>query len=161
MNETRLSYVDHNALRFNQSMVISFSLAGFLLDQAWLVGILALVMAAGTVFGKPGFTPLYRGFVRLNWLKTDRIFDNPEPHRFAQGFGAAVLITGLAFLLSGFSWIGWALVWLVIGLAALNLFGGFCMGCAMYYWLARLSLPGFDKQPPEGTIPGMRPRAGN
>jgi hypothetical protein len=33
------------------------------------------------------------------------------------------------------------------------------MGCAMYYWLGRLKVPGFVKSPPEGTFPGMRPKA--
>ncbi|NIR66585.1 MAG: DUF4395 domain-containing protein [Gammaproteobacteria bacterium] len=158
MDRTKLRNVDHNALRMNQAMIILMSLIGFLLDWIWLIAILALVMVFGTIVGKPGFSPLYGIFVRFNLLNPDRIHDNPEPHRFAQGFGAGVLIISLGFLLTGFSLVGWALVWLVIALAALNLFGGFCMGCAMYYWLARLSVPGFDKQPPQDTIPGMRPR---
>ena len=53
-----------------------------------------------------------------------------------------------------------ALLVLVAALAALNAFGGFCVGCAVYYWLARFNLPGFGKQPPNGTFPGMKPRAG-
>jgi hypothetical protein len=54
--------------------------------------------------------------------------------------------------------LGWSLVWLVIALAALNLFAGFCVGCAVYYWLARLNVPGFAQHPPAGTLPGMRPK---
>jgi hypothetical protein len=54
--------------------------------------------------------------------------------------------------------LGWALAWLVIALAALNLFLGFCAGCAIYYWLHRLNVPGFVKAPPDGTLPGMRPK---
>jgi hypothetical protein len=50
------------------------------------------------------------------------------------------------------------LVWLVAALAALNAFGGFCVGCAIYYWLGKLHMPGFTKAPPAGTFPGMRPR---
>ena len=42
---------------------------------------------------------------------------------------------------------------------ALNLFAGFCAGCAVYYWLNRLQVPGFARTPPPGTFPGMRPRA--
>jgi len=54
--------------------------------------------------------------------------------------------------------LGWGLVWVVIALAALNLFGAFCVGCAVYYWLNRLKVPGFVKSPPAGTFPGMRPK---
>jgi hypothetical protein len=39
------------------------------------------------------------------------------------------------------------------------LFVGFCAGCALYYWLGRLSVPGFIKSPPQETFPGMRPKA--
>ena len=49
---------------------------------------------------------------------------------------------------------GWVLSWLVIVLAALNLFVGFCAGCAVYYWLHRLQVPGFSKTPPAGIFPG-------
>jgi hypothetical protein len=39
--------------------------------------------------------------------------------------------------------LGWALSWIVVALAALNLFAGICVGCLMYYWLNRLGVPGF------------------
>ena len=47
----------------------------------------------------------------------------------------------------------------VVALAALNAFGGFCVGCAMYYWLGILKVPGFTKTPPGGITPGMKPKA--
>ena len=40
-----------------------------------------------------------------------------------------------------------------------NAFGGFCAGCAVYYWLAKLNVPGFTKIPPAGFFPGMKPKA--
>jgi hypothetical protein len=85
--------------------------------------------------------------------------DHPEPHRFAQTFGSVVLLAGSGLLFLGLAGIGWGLTWLVIALAALNLFGGFCVGCAMYYWLNRMQVPGFYKSPPPETRPGMRPGA--
>jgi hypothetical protein len=91
-------------------------------------------------------------------VKPDVLADNPEPHRFAQGFGAVVLAAGAIALFAGLPLLGWSLVWLVIALAALNLFAGFCAGCAVYYWLNRLNVPGFVQSPPEGTFPGMRPK---
>ena len=62
-------------------------------------------------------------------------------------------------LVAGMATVGWGLVWLVIVLAALNLFVGFCVGCALYYWLGRLAVPGFIQSPPQETFPGMRPKA--
>ena len=54
--------------------------------------------------------------------------------------------------------IGWVILTACVFAVALNLFLGFCAGCAVYYWLARLNLPGFAKAPPPGTFPGMRPK---
>jgi hypothetical protein len=70
-----------------------------------------------------------------------------------------VLLIGVVALFVGAPIEGWALVWLVIALASLNLFVGFCAGCAVYYWLGKLHLPGFVKTPPAGTFPGMRPKS--
>jgi hypothetical protein len=154
-----LKPVDHSALRTNQAVIIGLSLLAFVFDLNWLAGFVSVVMLLGTLVGKPGFGFVYRqGLKRLGWVKADVIFDNPEPHRFAQGFGGAVLLGGTIALFLGASGFGWGLVWLVIGLAALNLFGGFCVGCAMYYWLGRVNMPGFVKSPPEGVAPGMRPK---
>jgi hypothetical protein len=69
------------------------------------------------------------------------------------------MAAGSISLFLGATALGWILVWIVIALAALNAFGGFCVGCAMYYWLARLNVPGFTKTPPAGIFPGMKPKA--
>ncbi len=153
------SQVDHSALRTNQAVIIILNLAAFILGQPWLAGLVAAIMAIGTILGVPGFGFLYTRFLRpRGWVRPDILEDNPEPHRFAQGFGAAVLGAGVAGLYLGAVIPGWILVWLVIALAGLNLFVGFCAGCMVYYWLSRLSVPGFVKSPPEGTFPGMRPK---
>jgi len=152
--------VDHAALKANQIAIILLSLLAFILSLPWIAFGTAIVMALGTIFAKPGFFPVYAGISRpLGWAKPDIIKDNPEPHRFAQGFGTVVLLGGSAALFSGLSGLGWSLVWLVIVLASLNAFAGFCAGCFVYYQLARLSLPGFSKKPPEGTFPGLKPGA--
>jgi hypothetical protein len=93
-------------------------------------------------------------------LKPDVLHDNPEPHQFSQLLGFIFLTSGSLAVYLGASLLGWGLVWLVIALAALNAFGGFCVGCALYYWLARFNIPGFTKMPPAGTIPGMKPKIG-
>jgi hypothetical protein len=154
-----LQKVDHSALRTNQAMIIGLLLAAFVAGSAWLAGLVMLVMAYGTLRRQPGFKIVYTGLLKpRGWVKPDVINDNSEPHVFAQGFGAVVLLGAVAALFGGLPALGWGLVWLVIALAALNLFVGFCAGCAVYYWLNRLRLPGFVKAPPPGTWPGMRPK---
>lgn len=154
-----LQQVDHAALRTNQAFIIGLSLAAFIANLAWLAGLVGLAMLVGTLLKAPAFAFVYRGWLKpLGWLRPEVIADNPEPHRFAQGFGAAVELAAFALLLAGAAVAGWALVWLVIFLAGLNLFVGFCAGCAVYYWLNRLGVPGFAKAAPSGTFPGLRPK---
>jgi hypothetical protein len=155
-----LTKVDHASLRTNQAVIILLVLAAFIFNQPWLVVLTSLAMLLGTALKRPGFGFVYQSFLKPNhWVKPDILQDNPEPHRFAQGFGGVVLVLSAVALFFGASPLGWALAWLVIGLASLNLFAGFCAGCAVYYWLHRLNVPGFVKTPPAGTFPGMRPKA--
>ena len=160
MAEAQLRKVDHSALRVNQAIIILAMLVGFIVNEPWVVAGVALVMILGTAIGRPGFFFVYTGFLKPTRLVKPHVLqDNPEPHRFAQGFGGIVAAGGAASLLLGATVAGWALAWLVIVLAALNLFVGFCAGCAVYYWLNRVRVPGFSKAPPVGTFPGMRPRS--
>ncbi len=156
----QLQNVDHSAIRTNQATIIALLLIAFILNISWLVAVVALVMLIGTFLRRPGFAMvLYARLLKpLGWVRPDVLKDNPEPHLFAQGFGGLVLVISTLGFLLGSAALGWVLAWLVIALAALNLFGGFCVGCAVYYWLHRLNVPGFIKSPPEGTFPGMRPR---
>jgi hypothetical protein len=155
----QLRKVDHTALRVNQAVIILLLLAAFVLNAPPLVAFVALVMLVGTTIARPGFLFLYIGALRpLGIVKPDVLSDNPEPHRFAQGFGGIVAAGSAAALILGSPAAGWLLSWLVVVLAALNLFVGFCAGCAVYYWMNRLHAPGFAKAPPAGTAPGMRPR---
>ena len=156
----QLAKVDHSAMRVNQASIILGLLAAFVFDVPWLAGAVAVIMLVGTAIGKPGFFLLYTGILRpAGIVKPDVLADNPEPHRFAQGFGGVVAALSAALLFLGAPAAGWALAWLVIVLAGLNLFAGFCTGCAVYYWLNRMQVPGFSKAPPAGTFPGMRPKA--
>jgi hypothetical protein len=152
--------VDHSALKTNQIIIIALSILAFILNQWWLAAFVALVMGIGSALKVPGFGFVYKSILKpRGWMKPDVLDDNPEPHRFAQFLGFLFMTGGSIALFLGSSVLGWSLVWLVAALAALNAFGGFCVGCAVYYWLARLGLPGFAKQPPAGTFPGMKPKA--
>lgn len=154
-----LKPIDHARLATHQASLIYLLVLAFILNAPLLVGVVSLLMLAGAAVGHPGFGWVYTRLLRpLGWVRPDVLLDNPEPHRFAQGFGGVVTLASVLALLGGLSVLGWALAWLVVGLAALNLFGGFCVGCAVYYWLNRLRVPGFVKAPPAGTFPGLRPR---
>lgn len=151
--------IDHSALKVNQLLIISLNLLAFIFNLPGLVVLVAVVMLAGTLWGVPGFGVVYQRLLkRAGWVKPDILLDNPEPHRFAQGLGGVFMAGASLALFLGASFLGWGLVWLVTGLAALNVFGGFCAGCMAYYWLNRLGAPGFHKSPPDGALPGMRPK---
>ena len=158
-NAEVLQKVDHSALRVNQAFIIGLNIIAFIINGPWLAALVTLLMGIGTLLRLPGFGFIYKYALKpSSVVKPDVIEDNPEPHRFAQGFGAVVMFGAIVALFSGAATLGWSLVWLVVALAALNLFAGFCVGCAVYYWLNRLGLPGFAKAPPQDVFPGMRPR---
>jgi hypothetical protein len=154
-----LRKIDHSALASSQATIVLCNLLAFILDWPWLAALVTAVMLLGTLTGRPGFGFVYTLLLKpLKLVRPHILSDNPEPHRFAQGFGGTVMLAASLLLFFGQPFPGWALVWLVAALAALNAFGGFCVGCFFYYWLGRLGLPGFGKQPPVGTFPGRRPK---
>jgi len=151
--------IDHSAFKVSQVMIILLNLLAFILNAPWLALMVTLFMLLGTLLKVPGFGFVYKVALQpLGWIKPHVLPDHPEPHRFAQGFGGVVMAVGSLLLFLGSSALGWGMVWLVTALAALNAFGGFCVGCAVYYWLSRLHVPGFRQSPPPGAFPGMRPK---
>lgn len=148
-----LRSVDHSALRVNQTFIIGLLIVAFIANSPPLVALVALVMLLGTAVPQAAlFKLVYRRLLRpAGLVKPNVIADNPEPHRFAQGFGGLVLVMAVIALLVGPTWSGWAMVWLVVALAGLNLFLGFCAGCFLYYQLNKFNVPGFDRSPVEST----------
>jgi hypothetical protein len=132
--------VDRTALRFNQAAIITLLVLGFVLDQAWLVGVVAAVMVFGTITPALAlFQRFYRELLKpAGILKADVHAEDPAPHRFAQGLGGAMLVGAGLALLFGAAVVGWALALVVIVLAAVNLLFGFCAGCFMFFQLQRL-----------------------
>lgn len=158
MPEQTLQKIDHNAIRTNQIIVIILNITAFIFDQPWLAAIVALVMLTGVLRGKPGFDFVYKLILLpTKVIKPNILNDHAEPHQFAQLLGGIFTGVGAVLLLIQIIIPGWILIWLVVALAALNAFGGFCVGCAIYYWLGRFIIPGFSKTPPDGTIPGRKP----
>ena len=133
-------HVDRTALRVNQAFIIGLLALAFLFDQPWLVAFVFAVMAIGTAFPPAAlFQRIYRDVLRpAGLLKPDVQDEDSAPHRFAQGMGAGVLLIATVALFAGALAIGWGLSFVVIALAAVNLFFGFCAGCFVYFQLQRL-----------------------
>ncbi len=151
--------VDHSAMRVHQSVLIIFLVVGFLINQPLLIVFSCAVMLGGAlIMRKPGFAFIYASILKPSGLvKPDIVQDNREPHLFAQVVGGVFLLAASIASFAGLNTLSWILSWIVTALAALNLFAGFCVGCAMYYWLHHLNVPGFQRSAPQGTFPGMRP----
>ncbi len=138
--------VDRSALRTNQVFIIVLNVVAFALGMdrggQWLVLFVGGVMAIDTAIPGTGpFMLFYRRVLKpRGLLRSDVRAEDPTPHRFAQGLGAAFLLGSFAFLVGGLEVVGWALSWIVIGLALVNLTVDFCAGCFVYLQLGRLGL---------------------
>ncbi len=149
---TELDIVDRSALKFNQIAIIVLSLIGYLFNQPILPAFVALVLLVGTARPELAlFKQTYARVVKpLELMRPEPVEDIRASHEFAQLLGGAVLLAGTIFLFSGSSHTGWVLAWVVILLAAANLFFGFCAGCFVYFQLGRLGVPGFRPRPETG-----------
>ena len=134
--------VDQSALKFNQASIILLLVLAFLFNAAWLVAFVAAVMLVGTLWPEAGlFKQIYARWLKpAGLLKPNVVDDDPQPHLFAQGLGGIFLVLSAAALWLGAPVAGWALAAMVIVLAALNLFLGFCLGCFIYYQLGRVGV---------------------
>jgi hypothetical protein len=130
------------ALRVHQALIVLFIVAGYILNLPVLVMFVAAVMLIGTLVPRAAlFQQAYRQILRpAGLLRPDLHDEDPAPHRFAQGVGSGFLIAAtLAFTL-GAAGVGWILAAIVAVLAAVNLLFGFCVGCFVYFQLARAGL---------------------
>ena len=135
--------VDTHLGKFSQGCVVALAGLAFLFSQPVIVLIAAAALALSALL--PAASPfrlLYRGVVLPLHLWQPRVVeDDPAPHRFAQGVGAAFLIAAtIVLLLTQATVAGWILDLIVFALAAINLTIGFCAGCLVYYYLGRMGL---------------------
>jgi len=137
-----MSKVDHNAIKFNQVSLTIITIVAFLADAPWLVGVLALVLAASTAWPQWGlFRLIYqRAALPLGLLRPNLREDEQAPHRFSQGVGAAFLALSWITLQADAVVLGWVLNLLVAVLAMVNVVFDFCAGCFVYYQLRRVGL---------------------
>jgi len=140
---------DHSVLKVGQVCIMGLNLLAFVLGYvlgvrgAWLlVPLVGIVMALGVVSRELNlFRRLYLGVLKPSGIVKPRVHqEDPTPHVFAQGVGAAFLgLSTLAFVL-GLGPAGWVLSWIVIVLAFVNFAFDFCVGCQVYFQLDRMKL---------------------
>lgn len=147
--DVRVPRVDQSAIKVSQATMIGLLLVAFVVDVWPLVLVVAILNFLGVLNPKLDlYRHLYfRVLGPLGWVKSNVLTDHPEPHRFAKGVGAALAAVASLFLGLGLATVGWVLVWVLILLAGLNLFVGFCLGCFVYYQFSRLGVPGFEHSP--------------
>lgn len=139
----RAPRVDTHFSKFSQGGVVVLTGLAFLLSQPVIVLIAAAMLALSALVPVASpFRLLYRGVVIPLHLWQPRIVeDDPAPHRFAQGVGAAFLIAAsLVLFFTKATVLGWVLDLIVFALAGINLTIGFCAGCLVYYYLGRIGL---------------------
>jgi len=133
--------VDTHLAKFSQATVVVLTGLAFLFNQPIIVVIAAICLGLSALVPVASpFRLLYRGVVLpLHLLKPRIVEDDPAPHRFAQGIGAAFLLASLLVLyLTKATVVGWSLDIIVFILSAINLTVGFCASCFVYYHLGRL-----------------------
>jgi len=139
---TGISRVDRTALKINQGSIVTLLVISFALKLEWLVALVSLVMIIGTVVPSAGaFKLLYAHLLRpLGIVHPDIVEEDNVQHLFAQGLGGAFLAVSFYYLtVAGSPVIGWALAFLVVVLAFVNLTVNFCVGCYLYLRLRRIS----------------------
>jgi Domain of unknown function (DUF4395) len=140
---TSVPRVDTHLAKFSQACTVLLSGLAFLLNQPMIVVIAAIILLVSAL--APSISPfrlLYRYVVvSLHLIRPRIVEDDPAPHRFAQGVGAAFLIaSSVLLLLTSATAVGWALDLIVFVLAGINLTVGFCAGCFVYYHLGRMGV---------------------
>jgi hypothetical protein len=120
--------VDGTALKVNQAGIIATLLLAFLLSALtplaiWLVPLLALVMLLGAWQPRFGlFRQVYHAVLKpAGLLRPAPRRESPRPHAFAQLMGGAMLVIASLVFATGLGLLGWALAWIVIVLAFVNL----------------------------------------
>ena len=133
------STFDRSAQRFTQITLITLLAIGFIAGSSMSLMIAAVML--GMTLIAPSYAPqlvTYRALVRANVLHTERVSEDPAPHRFAQQVGFGVLIIGVVATSLGALTVARGAGLLVLTLALINVTTGFCAGCFMYAQLARL-----------------------
>jgi len=130
---------DRSAQRFTQITLITLLAVGFIASSSVFIWAVAIML--GLTLLNPNYAPqllAYRALIRRKVLTTERVSEDPVPHRFAQQVGFGVLVVGIAATLVGATSVAWGASLLVLTLALINVTTGFCAGCFMHAQIARI-----------------------
>jgi hypothetical protein len=143
--------IDSRAPRFNQATIGVLSLIAVLAGWHWLVGLLALQLAVGLVFGRRFCLPCVAYFEPVQPRFGEGPLEDSRPPRAANLVGAVVLSASTLGYALGSGVGGAALALLVAALALLAAATGFCTGCEAYKLACRLRGRPFVSCPIPGT----------
>lgn len=134
--------IDPRGPRFNQAVLATALLGGFLVDWRPVVPLFAVVLLLGAAFG-PRYGPFLLLFAKVvrPRLGPPRELEDPRPPRFSAALGVAFLAAGTLAFIAGQAGLAWALALVVAALAALAAVTGLCVGCEIYLLLARRRRP--------------------
>ena len=154
--------IDPRGPRFNQAVLATGLLAGFLFDWRRSCPIFAVVLLLGAAFG-PRYGPflrLYAEVVKPRLSPADGA-GGPSSAPLRGRRGRAVPHRGTVAFLAGASTLGWVLALVVAVLAGLSATTGMCVGCEIWLFAARrrgVALTGWPARDPPAAAGRRRPR---
>lgn len=124
-----------SSLLFQPRIVGPVILVGLWLQSAWLfAGLAALLWWNALVPRLNPFDALYNAVLAGTGGRSE-LPPAPPPRRFAQGMAAAFATVIALSLLSGWQTVAWITEGLLVAAFAALLFGKFCLGAYIYYWM--------------------------
>jgi hypothetical protein len=139
--------IDSRCPRTNQAILGIGALLAFLLQQEWIVVLLALQLIVGLTLGRRFCLPCRLWFDVLQPRLGEGAIEDARVPRFANVIGAVFLTASSVLLYAGYSTLGWALALIVAALALLATVTGLCVGCELYMLLARARGIAVDRHP--------------
>ena len=131
--------IDSRAPRTNQAVIGALALVATLAGWHWLVGLLALQLAAGLTLGRRFCLPCVAYFELIQPRFGEGPLEDARPPRAANVVGAVVLTAATLTYALGWAVAGAVLALLVAALALLAAVTGFCTGCEAYKLACRLT----------------------
>ena len=126
--------IDVRGPRFSAAITVVVLATAFLADLPWLVAVQVVAFGISAILGLrwSPYGNLFR-FVRDRFgLGPPTETEAEAGPRFSQLMGFLFSGAGLALLLAGETTVGWALVLVVLALAALLAVTGLCVGCELH-----------------------------
>lgn len=128
-----IDQIDPRAPRFGQAVTATVLLAGIVLREPILLGLVAAVLATAVVSGWrfDAYALAWKTLgIRLAGSPSHR--EPASPHRFAKLVGATGTVLATALVVAGFPVAGYLLAGGVVAAAGLAAVTGICLGCRMY-----------------------------